>query len=185
MRKIIILIILFLTVKASASDENISIIFTENSSKYWQYISDKTMGGISNGKATLEQDEGVFFARLTGDVSTKNNGGFIQIRSKFSFSNFKKKNKKMKGVRLNVRGNGEIYHIFIRTSQTKSYRDYYSISFKTKSNWDLVELPFNKFKNKLSGDLNLEDKDIKTFGIVAYGRDFTSDLSISNIIFYY
>ena len=31
----------------------------------------------------------------------------------------------------------------------------------------------------------LDGNDIQTFGIVAYGRDFISDVSVSNIIFYY
>ena len=32
----------------------------------------------------------------------------------FSFDNFEKDGKKLKGVRLNVRGNGETYYIFIQ-----------------------------------------------------------------------
>ena len=33
--------------------------------------------------------------------------------------------------------------------------------------------------------LEKDGDDIRTFGIVAYGRDFFSDVSVSNIIFYY
>ena len=150
----------------------------------WQYISDRTMGGVSNGKAILEQDEGMYFARLTGNVSTENNGGFIQLRSALSFINLDKKGKQIKGIRINVRGNGEIYHIFIRTSKTKSYRDYYSATFATTNIWEIVEIPFTKFKHRFSNK-DLEGNDIRTLGVVAYGRDFFSDISISKIIFYY
>ena len=107
------------------------------------------------------------------------------IESYFSFANFEKDGKKIKGVRLNVRGNGETYHIFVRTNETRSYRDYYSTSFTANSSWKIVELPFNKFRHRLSNNLDLEGKNVRTLGIVAYGRDFISDVSISKIIFYY
>jgi hypothetical protein len=169
----------------SATEEDINLPFTQDSLKYWKYISDRTMGGVSDGQIALEQDEEMLFARLTGNVSTKNNGGFIQLRSIFSFANFEKDGKKLKGVRLNVRGNDETYHIFIRTNKTQSYRDYYSASFVANSNWEMIELPFSEFKHKLSNNLTLDVKNIRTFGIVAYGRDFISDVSVSKIIFYY
>ena len=52
--------------------------------------------------------------------------------------------------------------------------------------WETVEIPFNRFKNlKDNKDSNINAKDIKTFGIVAYGRDFKSDLSVSSVEFYY
>ena len=44
----------------------------------------RVMGGVSTGGASLEKDGDVTFARLTGNVSTRNNGGFIQLRSKVS-----------------------------------------------------------------------------------------------------
>ena len=184
MKKTLLLILLIFTTILSA-EENIDLPFTKDSAKYWQYISDRTMGGVSDGQAALEQDGEMFFARLTGNVSTKNNGGFIQLRSRFSFANFEKDGKKLKGVRLNVRGNGETYYIFIRTNETKSYRDYYSASFEANSSWEMIDSPFNEFKHRLSNNLELEGKNIRTFGIVAYGRDFISDVSVSKIIFYY
>jgi len=143
------------------------------------------MGGVSDGEAALEQDGEIFFARLTRNVSTKNNGGFIQLRSKFSFDSFVKDGKKLKGVRLNVRGNGATYYIFIRTNETRSYSDFYLAPFEANSNREMIDLPFNEFKHRFSNNLTLEGKNIRTFGIVAYGRNFISDVSVSKIIFYY
>ena len=185
MTKVLLLMLLTFATMLSATEEDIDLLFTPDNAKYWQYISDRTMGGVSDGQVTLEKDGEIFFARLTGNVSTKNNGGFIQLRSRFSFANFEKDGKKLKGVRLKVRGNSETYYIFIRTNETQSYRDYYSVSFEAKPNWEIIDLPFNKFKHKFSNNLTLEGKNIRTFGIVAYGRDFISDVSISKIIFYY
>tara|TARA_B110000014_G_scaffold216615_1_gene170803 strand:+ start:712 stop:1266 length:555 start_codon:yes stop_codon:yes gene_type:complete len=181
-----ILIFLFITCTniVFAAEEEIQFQFNKENAKYWQYISDKTMGGISDGQAVLEQDGNILFARLTGKVSTDNNGGFIQLRSTLSFINLDKGEKKLSGVRLNVRGNGEIYHVFIRTSETRSYRDFYAATFVAKNKWEVVDLPFTQFKHRFSNRA-LDSNDIRTFGIVAYGRDFVSDVSVSKIIFYY
>ena len=166
------------------SNEQISIPFTEENARYWQYVSDQTMGGISNGQAFLDKDNDTLFARLTGNVSTENNGGFIQLRSTLSFMSLNNLEKKLSGVRIKTKGNGETYHIFIRTSKTRSYRDFYYATFIANEDWETVDLPFINFKHRFS-DSALDGNDIQTFGIVAYGRDFYSDVSISEIIFYY
>ena len=101
--------------------------------------------------------------------------------------NSKKDGKKLQGVRLKVKGNGEKYHIFIQTTIFYRLPTGYNIAtFDTSPDWETVEIPFNKFKKlKDNKDANINAKDIKTFGIVAYGRDFKSDLSVSSIEFYY
>jgi len=185
MKKIVFLVLLSLTATASASEENLSFPFTSDSGKYWQYVSDRTMGGISNGQVTLEQDAGISFAKLTGNVSTKNNGGFIQLRSRISFANSDKTGKELQGVRLNVRGNGETYHIFIRTNDTRSYSDYYSATFQANTNWEVIEFHFSSFERKRAPDSTLRARNIRAFAVVAYGRDFTADVSVSTVDFYY
>ena len=182
MDKIIFFLLIFYSSVVFSKDQ-ISIPFTEENARYWQYISDQTMGGVSNGQAILDKDGDMIFARLTGNVSTANNGGFIQIRTNFSFVNLINFNKDLKGVLLNTKGNGETYHIFIRTSEDRSYRDFYSATFTANDNWEIVDLPFTKFKHRYSNK-SLNGNDIRTFGIVAYGRDFFSDVSVSEIIFY-
>ena len=183
MYKVLFILLVFFSSLSFAKDQ-INIPFTEENARYWQYVSDQTMGGISSGQAILDKDGDIIFARLTGNVSTANNGGFLQIRTTFSFIDLFDTDKNLKGVRLNTKGNGEIYHIFIRTNETRSYRDFYSATFVASSEWKIVDLPFNKFKHRFS-DKSLNGNDIKTFGIVAYGRDFVSDIYVSEIIFYY
>ena len=182
MYKLLFSLLLFYSSVVFSKDQ-ISIPFTEENARYWQYISDQTMGGVSNGQAILDKDNDMIFARLTGNVSTANNGGFIQIRTNFSFVDLININKDLKGVILNTKGNGETYHIFIRTSEDRSYRDFYSATFTANDNWEIVDLPFTKFKHRYSNK-SLNGNDIRTFGIVAYGRNFYSDVSVSEIIFY-
>ena len=182
MNKFLVFFLVMISSISFAKDD-ISIPFTEENARYWQYISDQTMGGISNGQAVLDKEGDMIFARLTGNVSTANNGGFIQIRTNFSFVDLINTNKDLKGVILNTKGNGETYHIFIRTSEDRSYRDFFSATFTANDNWEIVDLPFNKFKHRYSNKL-LNGNDIRTFGIVAYGRNFFSDVSVSEISFY-
>jgi len=161
----------------------------------WKYVSDRVMGGVSEGNVYLEKDGDTSFARLTGDVSTRNNGGFIQLRSAVSL--FKKPKmfqlihdankggQELQGVRLNVRGNGEIYHVMIRTYFTWRPSDYYYHTFEAGDDWSQVVMPFSAFKRSTSKTSKLDINDIRDFGIVAYGRDFKSDVSVSEVSFYY
>ena len=180
-----LLVMIILSSKAIAAEEDLTYPFTADSGKYWQYVSDRVMGGVSDGKVTLEQDGEMFYARLTGNVSTRNNGGFIQLRSGVSFKNSEKDGKNLQGVRLNVRGNGETYEIHITTNDRVYRGDYYSATFKADSDWKMIDLPFNKFKRKRSNNSKLDAKNITRFGIVAYGREYVSDVSVSTIEFYY
>ena len=180
-----LLVMMILSSKAIATEEDLTFPFTADSGKYWQYVSDRVMGGVSDGKVTLEQDGEMYYARLTGNVSTKNNGGFIQLRSGVSFKNSEKDGKNLQGVRLNVRGNGETYEIHITTNDRAYRGDYYSATFKADSDWKMIDLPFNKFKRKRSNNAKLDAKNITRFGIVAYGREYVSDVSVSTIEFYY
>ena len=177
--------ILVFNTKTFADEETLSYPFNADSGRYWQYVSDRVMGGVSDGQVTLEQDGEMYFARLTGNVSTANNGGFIQLRAGVSFADSEKDGKQLKGVRLNVRGNGETYYIHIRTNESWSPSDYYAATFKAGSEWKMIDLPFKTFKRRWSKDSVLDPKKIRSFGIVAYGRDHISDVSVSTIDFYY
>ena len=66
--------------------------------KDWEYISDQVMGGVSTGKAEVISSSKSFL-RLSGKVSTKNNGGFIQVRS-----NKKVLIENLEGIQLKVKG---------------------------------------------------------------------------------
>ena len=179
------LFIMIIFSSKSIAAENLSFPFNADSGKYWQYVSDRVMGGVSDGQVTIEQDGEMYYARLTGNVSTANNGGFIQLRSGVSFANTEKDGKNLKGIRLNVRGNGETYDIHIITNDMAYYGDFYSATFQADSDWKMIDLPFNTFERKSYNTSKLDAKNIRSFAIAAYGRNFTSDVSVSTIEFYY
>ena len=195
MKRVFFLIFSVLTSFSSQSIENLEFPIEPLMAKEWKFQSDQVMGGVSEGDASLAQDGDMFFFRLTGDVSTRNNGGFVQFRSKVSLfnkpemfqliHNADKGGQELEGVRLKVRGNGERYHVMIRTYSTWSPSDYYYHTFDTSIDWQQVDLPFSEFRRSKSGEMDLGADQMRDFAVVAYGRDFKSDVSVSNISFYY
>ena len=84
------------------------------------------MGGVSQGKAFFGKSGSDNFVRIEGNVSTDNNGGFIQIRHSLT----KSLDDDIRGISLKVRGNGERYYVFIRTSSTLLPWQFYNASFQ-------------------------------------------------------
>ena len=76
----------------------------------WRSISDQVMGGISEVNFNLLKENEKNFYRLEGNVSTKNNGGFIQ-----SVARIQDDLSEYNGIRLTVRGTEDEYFIWIRT----------------------------------------------------------------------
>ena len=74
------LFIILITTFVSA--DNLVIEDFENNRANWDPVSDQVMGGLSELKFSELTDNSINFYRLEGEVSTKNNGGFIQFRSR-------------------------------------------------------------------------------------------------------
>ena len=93
MHKILILVFFVLNINSMTID-NLDDIRAD-----WDIFSDRVMGGISE-VYFYEMEEGdESFYRLEGNVSTANNGGFIQ-----SVAKIKDINEEYKGIRITVRG---------------------------------------------------------------------------------
>ena len=95
--------------------------FNTNPESRWEFISDQVMGGVSVGQIEFLVDRDKTYARMTGNVSIENNGGFIQFRRKLT----QKIDEDSNGIRIEVRGNIEKYFIHIRTSGTFLPWQYY------------------------------------------------------------
>ena len=84
------------------------------------------MGGVSEGSAKLDKVEKTKCHRMTGNVSTENNGGFIQMRTLMAP---KIDTDKYQGIYLKVYGNNKYYSIHLRTRYTIAPWQYYSFEF--------------------------------------------------------
>ena len=147
----------------------------------WVYLTDRVMGGISEGTAQFE-DQGIDqVIRLSGEVSTANNGGFIQVRSPVLWEAAKGKT----GIRLTVKGNGDQYFLHIRSTDTRLPWHYYQHSFQASGAWSEISLPFEDFEKSSSLlRATLGQSKIITIGIVAYGKDYSADVSVKRLEFY-
>ena len=122
------LLLLFCSIQIISGETAMSN-FTGENNVSWDFITDGVMGGISRGKIEFLKDNDKSFFRMTGLISTENNGGFIQYRRKLVEKDLRVKN----GIEIEVRGNNEIYYVHIRTKGTILQWQYYQASFKTKT----------------------------------------------------
>ena len=147
----------------------------------WSYLADTVMGGVSEGSAKFRNSGSDKTLRLTGEVSTANNGGFIQVRSSVPWELAKGKI----GIRLKVKGNGDQYYLHIRNSSTRIPWHYYHQSFYTTASWQEIKLPFQSFmKSSSLMRTVIKQSTIETIGIVAYGKNYTADISVLSLDFY-
>ena len=174
------------------ADNDVRFSMTPDKAAYWRLVTDGVMGGLSQGELRFERDpDGTAYARMTGTVSTANNGGFIQFRAQFRDGvNFSKLiaaggGTIPTGLRLRVRGNGETYFVHLRTRQNRRPWHYFAATFPTSSDWQDVELPLASFRHSdgvTSGAP--QARDIISIGVVAYGRDHAADISVAAMTIY-
>ena len=151
-------------------------------SQYWSFFTDGVMGGLSQGKAIISSENDIPCYKMTGNVTTENNGGFIQIRTNLKPSI---EANRYKGIYLKVKGNNQKYSVHVRTPLSMAPWQYYSYSFYVEENWIEIKAPFNKFeRSNFYQPKNLSEQDIKTIGLVAGFKDFYADICLSEIGFY-
>ena len=186
MKKIILLILILLYQSNTFSYDMILDQLknpkTTNQSQKWNFITDQVMGGVSTGKFRVDVVDGVKCYRMTGDVSTKNNGGFIQIRTKLIPEI---DSKDYNGIYVKVYGNEKNYNIHLRTGLTLAPWQYYSYTFTTTKNWSEIRAPFKQFKkSNFYQPKSVLGQNINSVGLVAGVDDFKSDICLSEIGFY-
>ena len=186
LKKIIILILLSLCQNNSFSKDMIldelNTPNLTNQSQKWYFITDQVMGGVSSGRFQVEEVQNIKCYRMTGDVSTKNNGGFIQIRTKLkpeiNTDNYN-------GLYVKVYGNNKNYNIHLRTRLTMAPWQYYSYTFAAIKNWNIIRAPFKEFKkSNFYQPKSVLGQNIISVGLVAGFADFKSDICLSEIGFY-
>tara|TARA_B100000965_G_C19547010_1_gene738327 strand:+ start:817 stop:1314 length:498 start_codon:yes stop_codon:yes gene_type:complete len=148
----------------------------------WSFFTDGVMGGLSKGKAEITEINNVACYRMTGNVTTENNGGFIQIRTPI---NPEIDAANHDGIYLKIYGNNKKYSLHIRTPFTLAPWQYYFYKFEAKNNWMEIKVPFNKFeKSNFYQPKKLPNQKLKTIGLVAGFDNFKADVCLAEIGFY-
>ena len=139
----------------------------------WRFFTDGVMGGVSHGQAVI--DGGAL--RMTGTVSTENNGGFIQARlADISVP------QDITQITARVRGDGQTYFLHIRTTRTRLPWQSFQAPFTAPLEWTDIAIPLTDFKpsGALLGATPRADQ-ITSIALVAYGRDHIADVSLATL----
>ncbi|MEL6609465.1 MAG: CIA30 family protein [Pseudomonadota bacterium] len=143
----------------------------------WGYVEDGVMGGVSNGRAAYVDGA----LRMVGSVSTDNNGGFIQVRTRTPGD----WPADAQGLELQVRGNGEVYYVFLKTPELRRVFHSFRAPFETGADWATVRVAFADFTPSHSGmPEGFTPDQVSSLALVAYGRDHEADLSVRSIRLY-
>ena len=168
------LILFFILVNKINAMDLLQKIESENFPKKWEFVSDKVMGGVSEGKFEILRNKKNNFLRLSGVVSTENNGGFIQVRSNIDIGRVN-----FKGIRIRAKGLPSEYFVHIRTSFLLLPWQYYSGKFVVSEVWEDHEILFENFeKSNFYQPSLFSSSDIKSIGFVAFGKNFEAQLDI-------
>lgn len=147
----------------------------------WRFFTDAVMGGVSQGQVIFAHENDLTYARMSGQVSTQNDGGFIQIRMDLPETSLKDAS----GVRLVVRGNDQRYFVHLRIAGTPRPWLYYQAGFVVGQDWAEISLKFKDFRptSKQLAAVPSASR-ITSIGIAAYGRDHDAEIDIAEIEFF-
>jgi hypothetical protein len=151
----------------------------------WKGFTDQVMGGVSDMSVVRAGDSDGPYLRMSGTVSLENNGGFIQVRLmlKRSIRGFDAGS--FEGIRVEVRGEGDGYYIFLRTTGMILPWKYFAAPVPVKSEWQVVDIPWSAFKPGDYGRAGrLRIGRLRSLALVAYGKEFDAAIDLREIGLY-
>ena len=145
---------------------------SDNNGSWYDYT-DQVMGGKS--KLSANFTEGV--VKLDGEVTTKNNGGFVRLAHRPN-----EINKNAKGIKFKAKGNNEAYEVHVTLKGMKMPPwSYLSTSFDVNDQWNEYQILFSDLKKNGMMAASMKPKNIREISIAGYGRDFNVDLELKDI----
>jgi hypothetical protein len=148
----------------------------------WLLVSDRVMGGVSDGRMSRTTIAGRRALCMRGAVSLENNGGFLQLALDLSSAGTFDA-AEYEGLRIVVRGNGERYNLHLKTEGVRLPWQSYRQGFAAGYEWEEVYLPFAGFRPHRI-DAPLDKGRLRRIGLVAIGRPISVDLCVAEIGFF-
>lgn len=146
----------------------------------WSGFTDRVMGGRSLSEVGLEVVDGKRSARMTGTVTRRNNGGFIQLAMYFERGRGALDASAYKGISLLVRGNDENYNLHVQTSDSRWYDSSYRFTFFAPTQWTRIDIPWTSFEaNNVPDSMNTAA--ITRIGLLGWMREFEADIALGEI----
>ena len=98
-----------------ASQDKLTIFdfSTESGVKGWYIVNDGVMGGLSEGRFSVEKDMAIF----KGAVSADNNGGFTMIQNRFKTV----KTNQFNAFVLKLKGDGKSYQFRVKSNSNEPH----------------------------------------------------------------
>ncbi len=149
----------------------------------WEFVSDQVMGGVSRGQVRYARVDGRRAARLTGEVSLDNNGGFVQMAFDLAEDGGPQDLSAWIGIAMDISGNGEGYEIRLRTSQLTRPWQSYRAGFTAAPGWQTLCFPFDGFAPHRV-DLPVDPTQVRRIGLLGIGRVFHVDIAVSDVRLY-
>ena len=143
----------------------------------WYPYTDNVMGGKSSLKAEVDETDTI---KLTGDVSTKNNGGFVRLATRPESLA-----EDIKGIKFLAKGNNETYDLHISLKGIKMPPwSFKSKKFFVSNEWEEYQIEFIDFENYGYSARSFKPRNFNEVSFAGYGRDFKVNLELRNIEFY-
>ncbi|MBK1722614.1 CIA30 family protein [Thiocystis violacea] len=152
------------------------------SGRAWRLVTDQVMGGLSQGRLLAAELGGRPCQRMHGEVSTANNGGFVQIALDLADDGALDATG-FAGLEIEVFGNGEHYNAHLRSADTRLPWQAYRARFLAEPQWHCLRLPFAAFEpHRIDRPLRVDR--LRRLGLVAIGRPFQADLGVARVALY-
>ncbi len=110
----------------------------------WRVVNDGVMGGLSQGKFTVNEEGHGFFH---GNVSLENYGGFSSVRYAFEIRD----TSKFSEVIIRLKGDGKPYQLRVKSNMNQRYS--YIADITTSGAWEIIRLQFSDMYPAFRGRL--------------------------------
>lgn len=158
-------------------------LWPDDGRRQWRLITDMVMGGVSRGTLHTPRSGEQAPVRMHGEVSTENNGGFIQIALDLQPEGGAFDASAYTGIGLEVSGNGETYGVHLRTNDMVQPQQSYRHAFAAPPHSTVLRLPFADFVAHRI-ETPFDPSRLRRIGLVAIGRAFDADLSVARLWLY-
>jgi monofunctional biosynthetic peptidoglycan transglycosylase len=135
----------------------------DEDSQAWNTVDDRVMGGVSNSSGAI-LDEGTLL--FSGTMSLESNGGFSSLRSSWEPVDLSGAD----GLLIRVLGDGRIYRMRVRSTETGRDVSYNSFFETEAGEWTTVYISFNTMVPTIMGfqtnSGQLDPATISSFGLM-------------------
>lgn len=148
----------------------------------WELVTDRVMGGMSDGDFRFDDLAGEKCLHLRGHVSSDSNTGFVQALLDLERDGLPLDAGRFRGLRVRVRGDGQDYAIALRTTDCTQSWQSYRATIRPTAEWQTLELPFTSFR-PYRLDMAFNRRKLTKLGLLAIGTQGAVDFAVSRVEF--